>query len=68
MTKKKKVMLKIKEQLNIPIIETKSYGSKFCETIEEGLMFLNDNKLKYVDIVDINQYGLMLIFERCEYE
>ena len=53
-------------------LRTNSYGSKFCDTIEECLIYLNENKLKYVDIIinpNINEVCYLkyiLIFERVE--
>ena len=56
-------------------LRTNSYGSKFCDTIEECLIYLNENKLKYVDIIYYNVYDeilgynkqqIFLIFERSE--
>ena len=55
-------------------VRTNSYGSKFCDTIEECLIYLNENKLKYVDILLLSGYQgdpknssrYSLIFERVE--
>ena len=49
----------------------KSYGSKFCDSIEECLIYLNENKLKYIDILNwptaiAGKY--CLIFERSDNE
>jgi hypothetical protein len=54
------------------LVRTNSYGSKFCDTIEECLIYLNENKLKYVDILLLsgyqgdpnNPFRYCLIFER----